>query len=65
MSNFRIAPQAVCRTLLNTLNTYEPLSDMEEDKIIRAVNASGVDDGVERLLANLSRKTVEKLLKSM
>ena len=65
MSNFRIAPQAVCRTLLATLSTYEPLSDMEEDKIIRAVNASGVDDGVERLLANLSRKTVEKLLKSM
>jgi ketopantoate reductase len=65
MKNFRIQPQAVCRTLLANLKTYEPLTPQEEDKIIRAVKTSGVDQAVERLLANLSRNTVEKLLQSM
>ena len=65
MKNFRIQPQAVCRTLLANLNQYEPLTAQEEDKIIRAVKSSGVESGVERLLANLSRNTVEKLLASM
>ena len=65
MKNFRIQPQAVCRTLLANLKAYEPLSDSEEDKIIRAIDTSGVANAKERLLANLSRNTVEKLLQSM
>ena len=65
MEKFRVQPQAVCRTLLQTLNTYKPLTSSEEQRIISAIENSGVESAVERVLANLSRNTVKSLLESM
>jgi hypothetical protein len=65
MEKLRIHPGAVCRQLLSNLNRHEPLTASEEDRIIRAIENAGVPNGVDRLLAGLSRNTLEKLLGSM
>jgi len=65
MANFRVSPRAVCRTLLTTLDAYKPLSASDEAKLIDAIENAGVENGVNRMLASLSRNTLNKLLKSI
>ena len=63
MANLRINPKAVCRNLLTTLDAYKPLSANDEDKIIRAIESTGIT--TERVLATLSRNTLKEILKSI
>ena len=65
MQKLRVNPGAVARQLLTNLKTHKPLSSDEEHRIIRAIETSGVPNGVDRLLAGLSRNTIEKLLAEM
>jgi hypothetical protein len=65
MQHLRIHPGAVCRQLLANLRKHEPLTASEEERIIHAIENAGVPDGVDRLLAGLSRNTLEQLLGSM
>jgi len=63
INKLRIHPGAVARQLLANLKTHKPLSPTEESRIIDAIeNYSGVPNGVDRMLASLSRNTIEKLL---
>jgi hypothetical protein len=60
--NVRVAPKAVCRQLLTNLNGYEPLSKSEEQRIIAAIQNARVQNGIDRLLAGISRNTLEQIL---
>ena len=60
--HFRIAPGAVCRNLLARLQDIKPLTTDEERRIIRAIESSGVPDATDRMLASLSRNTLNELL---
>jgi hypothetical protein len=63
MAKFRINPGAVARQLLTNLKNHKPLSPTEESRIIDAIeNYSGVPNGVDRMLATLSRGAIERLL---
>lgn len=62
MNTLRVAPKAVCRQLLNTLETHKPLTRGEEARILLALENSGVQDATNRMLASLSRNTIENLL---
>ena len=63
MAKLRINPGAVARQLLANLTAHKPLTSTEESRIIRAIeNYSGVPDGVDRMLATLSRGAIERLL---
>lgn len=62
MEKYRIHPGAVCRQLLTNLKTHKPLTASEERRIIHAIEMSGVVNGTDRLLAGLSRNTLESLL---
>jgi hypothetical protein len=62
MNRFRISPSAVCRQLLTTLKTHKPLTSSEEQRILHAIETSGVENATDRALATLSRSTIEKIL---
>lgn len=63
MANFRINPKVVCRTLLTNLDAYRPLSSKDEERVIRAIESTGVE--TERVLASLSRNTLQEILKNI
>ena len=65
MANFRVSPRAVCRTILTTLDEYKPLTAREEGQLIYAIENSGVENGVSRMLASLTKNTLKELLKSI
>ena len=65
MKKLRVNPGAVARQLLTNLKTYKPLTNEEERRIIHAIETSGVPNAADRLLAGLSRNTIEKLLAEM
>jgi hypothetical protein len=62
MRKLRINPGAVCRQLITNLKTHKPLTASEERRILDAIDRCGVPDGTDRMLAKLSRNTLEKLL---
>jgi hypothetical protein len=65
MNKLRINPGAVARQLLTNLKGHKPLTPSEEHRIIDAIESSGVQDGVTRMLAGLSRNAIEKMLAEM
>lgn len=65
MKRFRINPGAVCRQLLTNLKKHPPLTPREERELLRAIEGTGVPNGVDRLLASLSRNTINTLLENM
>lgn len=63
MRKLRINPGAVCRQLLTNISkTHKSLSPDEERRIIDAIESAGVPNGVDRMLATLSKNALEKLL---
>ena len=65
MANFKLHPRSVCRQLLTNLDVYKPLTGREEDRLIDAIENAGVTDGIDRMLASLSRNTLNKILNSI
>ena len=65
MRKLSIHPGAVCRQLLTNLKCHEALSDDDERKIIHAIESTMIPGAVDRVLANVSRKALEKLLKEI
>ena len=65
MANLRIHPGAVCRQLLTNLKTHKTLSFEDERKIIHAIESTMIPHAADRLLASLSRNTIEKLLEEI
>ena len=65
VKRFRISPAATARTILASLDDYKPLSNEEERAIIRAIESTPVSNSVERMLAGLSRNTLEQLLANL
>ena len=66
MAKLRINPKAVCRQLLVTLSkNHKDLSRNEEVAVIHALQNCGVPNATDRLLASLSRNTIESLLENM
>ena len=61
----KVAPAAVCRQLLTHLETHKPLTKGEEARILLALKNSGVPDASERVLATLSRNTVQEILEQI
>ena len=65
MAKFTLHPRSVARQLLTNLEGIKPLSAKDEAAIAYAVeNHSGVEDAVDRMLASLSRNTLEEFLKA-
>ena len=64
-NRLRISPAAVARQLITQLDTHKALSPSDERKIIAAIDNAGVQDGVNRMLANLSRQTLNRLIKEI
>ena len=62
VQKLRIHPGAVCRQLLTNLKIHETLTESEECRLIRAIENSGVEDATNRLLAHLSRNTINAML---
>ena len=62
MRKLNLHPGAVARQLLVNLKTFKPLTQSEEDRIIEAIENAGVQNGTDRMLAHLSRNTLENLL---
>jgi len=62
MRKLRVHPGAVARQLLANLKTHKPLTSEEESKIIRAIESTGVENATDRMLASLSRNTLNALL---
>jgi len=65
MQQFRIHPKAVCRKLITALEDQKPLSNVEERKVIRAIESTGIPNGVDRMLAGLSVNTLKTLMGQM
>lgn len=65
MNRFRINPGAVCRQLLQNLKPHKNLTTNEERTILRAIEDSGVPNATERMLAELSRNTIHKILENI
>ena len=65
MKQFTLHPGAVARQLLVNLKAYKPLTASEEGRLIAAIENAGVENGVDRMLASLSRNTLNKILKSI
>lgn len=65
MQKFRIHPGAAARQLLSNLKTHEPLSASEEASILHAIESTGIPQPVDRLIAALSRVTIEQLLSDL
>ncbi|MBT8448067.1 MAG: hypothetical protein KJO69_00140 [Gammaproteobacteria bacterium] len=62
MKRLRINAGAVCRQLLTNLKTHKPLTSSEERRLIHAIESTNIPNATDRLLAGLSRNTLEKLL---
>ena len=60
--SMRVAPKAVCRQMLARLQSHDPLTEAEQRRVIHALNKCGVPDVTDRLIAGLSRNTLELLL---
>ena len=66
MAKIRVNPGAVCRQLLTHLQkNHNKLSNTEEERILFALRNCGVTNATDRMIASLSRQTIEKLLESM
>lgn len=65
MQKLILNPGAVCRQILANLRTYPQLSQDEERRIIHAIESSGVPDATSRVLASLSRNTINEILGDM
>ena len=63
MRKIRLHPGAVTRQLLANLKRFDPLTDTEEQRVIDAINATGIS--TERVLATLSRNTLTEILKNI
>jgi hypothetical protein len=63
--NMRVAPKAVCRSLLTRLDSYQPLSASEETAVLSALKSTQIPDVTDRMLAGLSRSTLQEILKSL
>jgi len=63
MRNLRLNPRVAVRTLLHRLDAYRPLSPKDEAKVVDAIKSAGIDP--DRVIASLSRNTLEEILKSM
>ena len=63
MNSLRINPKAVCRTLLQRLDVYKPLSSTDEARLIDAIESTGINP--DRVLASLSRNTLKEVLKNI
>jgi hypothetical protein len=63
MTKLRINPVCVARTLLHNLKDYAPLTLLEERQIMLAIESTGIS--ADRLLADLSRNTINKLLENL
>ena len=61
--NYRVAPAAVCRTLLENLDIHKRLNDNEQAEVLIALAKTGIK--VERVLADLSRNTIRRVLSEM
>ena len=65
MTRFTLHPRSVCRQLITQLEGVKNLSGEDEAKIIRAIESTGIENGVNRMLALLSKNTLNELLKSI
>ena len=63
MRKLTLHPRAVCRSLLTTLDGYKDLSAQDEQRIIRAIESTGIN--TERVLAFLSRNTLKEIMKNI
>ena len=58
----RVAPAAVCRQLIANLDRHKRLNDSEQSEVLLALQNTGI--GVDRILASLTRQTLDSALKS-
>ena len=65
MRKFTLHPRSVCRNLLTRLEGIKPLSAQDEARILRSIESTDIPDGVDRMLAGLSRQTLKELLKNI
>ena len=65
MAKIRVNPGAVCRQLLTHLKAHKPLTESEEERILFALKNCGVPKATDRMLASLSRGTLNELLKNI
>ena len=63
MRQLRLNPKAVCRTLLQRLDEYQPLSATDEDRVLRAIESTGINP--DRVLASLSKNTLKEVLRNI
>jgi hypothetical protein len=59
---FRVAPKAVCRTMLGNLSQYKPLSESEEAEALSALDSLNM---TARVLAQISRKAIQAVEKEL
>ena len=64
-TKLRINPGAVARQLLANLKTHKALSLEDERKIVHAIESTMIPNAKDRLLASLSRNTIQTLLENM
>jgi hypothetical protein len=65
MENLRIHPKAVAKQLLHRLEDQPILSHQDEIRILYALENCNVPHAVDRLMAQMSRGVVSKLLESI
>ena len=65
INKFRVSPAATARSLLARLDTHKKLSASEEGRVLYALQHCGVDNAADRVIADLSRKTLTELLKAI
>ena len=59
----RVHPSAVCRQILTNLDSHKGLTESEQTAILHAIEDTGIV--VERVLADLSRQTINVVLSEM
>jgi len=62
MEKLRIHPKAVCLQLLASFDETNPLSEREREQIFLAIESLEIPNGVKRLLTEMSRATIERVL---
>jgi hypothetical protein len=65
MENLRIHPKAVARQLLTRLEDQPILSHQDEIRILYALEHCNVPHAADRLLAQMSRGVVTKLIEEL
>ncbi len=63
MAKFTLHPRAVTKQLLANLEPYKPLTVSEEARFVDAIESAGLK--IDRVLASLSRDTLNTLLKTI